>query len=217
MNNYGFIRSAAAVPAVRIADTAFNAAEICRLASDAFEKEVSLVVFPELSLTGSSCGDLFLQDLLIRGAEEGVKKIVEFSRGKTVTMIVGAPVPYRSRLYNCGIVIRNGNIKGIVPKTYISAEEARWFASGADFLSPEVRNDGTYVENGKDTVREGFCGEIRYAGQKSNISPNLLFGLGHCTFAVELGSDVWAPVPPSSFHAIQGAQIIANLSADKTS
>ena len=215
MNNYGFIRSAAAVPAVRIADTAFNAAEICRLASDAFEKEVSLVVFPELSLTGSSCGDLFLQDLLVRGAEEGVKKIVEFSRGKTVTMVVGAPVPYRSRLYNCAIVIRNGNIKGIVPKTYLSAEEARWFASGADFLSPEVRNDGTYVENGKDTVREGFCGEIRYAGQKSNISPNLLFGLGHCTFAVELGGDVWAPVTPSSFHAIQGAQIIANLSADK--
>lgn len=214
MKNYGFIRTAAAVPAVRIADVRHNAAEICRLAGEAFDKEVSLAVFPELSLTGCSCGDLFRQNLLVKAAEDGVKKILEFSRGKAIVIVVGAPVPYRSRLYDCAVVIRNGNVKGIVPKTYISPEESRWFASGSDFLSAEVRNDGSLLDNGKDTVREGYCGEIRYAGQRCNISPNMLFGLGGYTFAIELGNDLWAPVPPSSLHALQGAQIIANLSAD---
>ena len=215
MKNYGFVRTAAAVPVVRIADVAYNTAEICRLAGEAFEKEVSLVVFPELSLTGYSCGDLFGQNLLVQAAEDGVKKILEFSRGKNMAIVAGAPVPYRSRLYSCALVIRNGNITGIVPKTYISDEERRWFASGADFLSSEVRNDGAMIRNGKDTVREGYCGEIIYAGQRCNISPNMIFGMGSATFAVELGDDIWSPVPPSSYHILQGAQIVANLSADR--
>jgi len=215
MKNYGFIRTAAAVPAVKVADVKYNVTEMCRLAGEAFEKEVSLVVFPELSLTGYSCGDIFGQNLLIKAAEDGVKKIVEFSRGKALTIVAGAPVTYRCRLYSCAVVIRNGNIKGIVPKTYISPEESRTFSSGADFLSPEVRNDGELLCNGKDSVREGYCGEIRYAGQRCNISPNLIFGLGHSTFAVEIGNDLWAPVPPSSYHVLQGAHIIANLSADR--
>ena len=215
MKNYGFIRTAAAVPSVKIADVIYNAAEICRLAGEAFEKEVSLVAFPELSLTGYSCGDLFGQSLLVKGAEDGVRKIVEFSRGKSLTIVVGAPVSYRCRLYSCAIVIRNGNVKGIVPKTYITAEEGRIFASGSDFLSSEVRNDGALLCNGKDSVREGYFGEIRYAGQRCNISPNLIFGLGHSTFAIELGHDLWAPVPPSAYHVLQGAHFIVNLSADK--
>ncbi len=215
MKNYGFIRTAAAVPAVRVADVTYNVAEICRLAGEAFEKEVSLVAFPELSLTGYSCGDLFGQSLLLKGAEDGVRKIVEFSRGKALTIVVGAPVSYRCRLYSCAIVIRNGNVKGIVPKIYVTAEESRSFASGADFLSADVRNDGAMLCNGKDSVREGYFGEIRYAGQRCNISPNLIFGLGHSTFAIELGNDLWAPVPPSAYHAMQGAHFIVNLSADK--
>ena len=215
MKNYGFIRTAAAVPSVKVADVIYNAAEICRLAGEAFEKEVSLVAFPELSLTGYSCGDLFGQSLLVKGAEDGVRKIVEFSRGKSLTIVVGAPLSYRCRLYSCAIVIRNGNVKGIVPKTYITAEEGRIFASGSDFLSTEVRNDGAMLCNGKDSVREGYFGEIRYAGQRCNISPNLIFGLGHSTFAIELGHDIWAPVPPSAYHVLQGAHFIVNLSADK--
>ena len=215
MKNYGFIRTAAAVPSVKVADVIYNAAEICRLAGEAFEKEVSLVAFPELSLTGYSCGDLFGQSLLVKGAEDGVRKIVEFSRGKALTIVVGAPVSYRCRLYSCAIVIRNGNVKGIVPRTYITAEESRNFASGSDFLSADVRNDGAMLCNGKDSVREGYFGEIRYAGQKCNISPDLIFGLGHSTFAIELGNDLWAPVPPSSYHVMQGAHFIVNLSADR--
>ena len=193
MKNYGFIRTAAAVPAVKVADVTYNVAEICRLAGEAFGKEVSLVVFPELSLTGYSCGDLFGQSLLIRSAEDGVKKIAEYSRGKSLTIVVGAPVTHNCRTYSCAVVIRNGNIKGIVPKTYISSEEGRTFSSGADIRSEEMH----------------------YAGQRCRISTSLLFGLGHSTFAVELGNDIWAPVPPSSFHTLRGAHIIANLSADK--
>ncbi len=214
MKNYGFIRTAAAVPAVRVADAAHNAAEICRLAGEAFEKEVSLLVFPELSMTGATCGDIITQNLIIEAAEQGIKKVADFSRGKAMTIVAGAPVPYRSRLYNCAIIIRNGNIKGIVPKTYISSHESRWFASGKDFLSTDVRNDGALLSNGKDFVREGYCGEIRYAGQKCNMSPNLIFGIGHATFSVEIGDDLWAPVPPSSYHALQGATLVAGLAAD---
>ena len=215
MKNLGFIRVAAAVPYVRIADTCFNTEEICRSAEEAFAKEASLVTFPELSVTGYSCGDLITQNMLIDSAETGVRKILEFSRGKAMTIVVGAPVPYRSRLYNCAIVIRNGNIKGIVPKTYLTPEERNWFSSGSDFLSNETSNMGNFLNNGKDCVREGFCGEIRYAGQRCNISPNMLFGIGKCTFAIEIGQDIWAPVPPSSFHVLQGAQVIVNLSADR--
>ncbi len=215
MKNYGFIRTAAAVPCVRIADVHYNTEEICRLASEAFAKEASMVVFPELSITGSTCGDLFGQSLLVKAAEEGVKKILEFSRGKSMAIIVGAPVPYRSRLYNCAVVIRNGNVKGIVPKIHITPSEGRIFASGSDFLSADVRNDGGLLDNGKDTVRDGFCGEIRYAGQRCNMSPNMLFGIGHATFAVEIGEDLWAPVPPSTYHTLQGATLIAGLAADK--
>lgn len=215
MKNLGFIRVAAAVPCVRIADTGFNTEEICRSAEEAFTKEASLVVFPELSVTGYSCGDLISQNMMIDSAERGVRKILEFSRGKAMAIVVGAPVPYRSRLYNCAIVIRNGNIKGIVPKTYITPEERNWFSSGSDFLSNKTSNIGHFLNNGKDCVRESYCGEIRYAGQRCNISPNILFGIGKCTFAIEIGHDIWAPVPPSSFHVLQGAQVIVNLSADR--
>ena len=211
MNNYGFIRTAAAVPVVRVADTIANTEEICRLAAEAAKSEASLVAFPELSVTGCSCGDLFYQSLLLKNAEAGVRQIISCSRGRNITIIVGAPVSYRSRLYDCAIVIRNGNIKGIVPKTYTSG--SRIFASGFDFLSSDIRNDGVLLDNGKDFVRKGFPGEIRYAGQRCNISPNLLFGIGGMTFAIEVGSDFDSPVRPSSMHILQGAQFIVNIAS----
>lgn len=213
MKNYGFIRVAAAVPAVKIADTEYNSDEICRLAEKAFENGASLVVFPALSLTGCSCGDLFGQKRLLEGTENGIRKIVTFSRGKSTNIAVGAPVEFNGRLYNCAIVIRNGNIKGIVPKTYIPCDEARWFSSGKDFLSPYGRSDSELLDNGKDCFRKGFCAEIRYADQFCNISPNLIFNIDDTTFAVELDEDLWAPVPPSSYHALAGAQIMINLSS----
>ena len=197
MKNYGFIRTAAAVPAVRVADVAYNTAEICRLSQEAFDKGASLTVFPELSLTGHSCGDLFRQSKLIKAVETAIKSIAEFTRGKAGAIVVGAPVPYRNRLYNTAVIMNNGFVKGIVPKTVINAEQSRWFASGNDFLY------------------EGTNEEITYADQLCTISPNMLFEIGDCTFAVEIGEDLWAPVPQSSHHVLQGAHIIANLSADR--
>ena len=217
MNNYGFLRVAAAVPVVKVADTDTNADRICALISEASSREVSLVVFPELSVTGYTCGDLFGQQLLVRKAEKAFVKIMEHTRGKDITAVVGAPVRFADRLYNCAVVIRNGNIKGIVPKTYLPTYneyyESRWFASGKDFLGGPSSTAGRYLVNGKDTVREGFHSEIEYAGFRCNISPDMLFAIGKTTFAVELCEDLWTPVPPSSYHALAGAQLIVNLSA----
>ena len=193
MNNYGFIRVAAAVPAIKVADTRHNTEEICRMTSEIFDRKVSLVVFPELSLTGSTCGDLFGNSVLLDQAEKGIREIIEVSRGKATTIVVGVPVRHLGRIYNCSAVIRNGELKGLVPK--INAQTGGFpFASGADFLSA--------------------AGQAGYAGQKCLISPDQLFEFSGCTFAVEIGEDICSPVPHSAFLALAGAQIIAHPAAD---
>ena len=196
MNRYGFIRAAAAVPAVRVADTCFNANGICALAEKAYERKVSITVFPELCVTGCTCGDLFRQTLLIKGAEDGAARIAEFSRGKKMVIVVGAPIPYGGRIYNCSVVIHDGIISGIVPKVHLSSDEQRVFSSGDDFRN----SDNVY--------------EIRYAGMKCSISPDLQFKVGDAVFAVETGDDLMAPVPPSSAHAMSGVHIVAHPSAE---
>ena len=196
MNRYGFIRTAAAVPAVRVADTCFNTNEICSLAEQAYARKASIAVFPELSVTGCTCGDLFRQTLLIKGAEEGIGRIAGYCKGKKMAVIVGAPVPYGGRLYNCSVVIYDGDISGIVPKIHLSADEQRIFSSGFDFRN----SDAEY--------------EIRYAGMKCRISPDLQYKIGDAVFAVETGEDLWAQVPPSSAHAMSGVHIIAHPSAE---
>ena len=217
MKNYGFIRVAAAVPSVRVADTAYNVSGICRMTDLAEKRQVSILLFPELCVTGYTCGDLFGQRLLIDEAEKGVKEIMEFTRGKSVTVIIGAPVSFRGRLYDCAIVLKNGNIKGVVPKiwlpNYNEFYEARWFSSGSDFLNPRAAVTGRNIVNGKDSVREGFPDEIEYAGFRCNISPNLLFETDGTIFGIEICEDMWTPVPPSTYHALAGAQIIFNPSA----
>ena len=193
MKNHGFIRTAAAVPVVKVADVAHNVAEICRLAQEAYDKGCSLVVFPELSLTGATCGDLFGNSLLINAAEEGVRKIAKFSQGKDLTIAVGTPVKYANFLYNTSVIINNGFVSGIVPKSFTNISENRWFEAGANL---------EYTD-------------IFYAGHHTIMSSNMIFSLGEATFAVEIGDDFWAPVAPSIYHALEGAHIIANLSADK--
>ena len=118
MSNYGFIRTAAAVPAIRLADTKSNTKEICRLIEEAATKGVSLIVFPELSITGATCGDLYSQEMLLKGAEDGIRDILEFSIDKRICIIVGAPVRCGGRLYNCAAIIKDGELVGMVPKTY---------------------------------------------------------------------------------------------------
>ena len=213
----GLFRVAAAVPRVKVADVEYNAESICRLTAEAEKEEASLVVFPELSITGYTCLDLFGQNLLLTKSEEAVGKIVGFTRGKHITVVVGAPVRFRGRLYNCAIVLRNGGIKGIVPKiylpTYAEFDEGRWFASGSDFLGPDNSATGRFIDDGKAYCRDGFDSIIKYCGQRCNISPNLLFTVGPATFGIEICEDFWTPIPPSSFLAPSGAQVIVNISA----
>ena len=193
MNNYGFIRTAAAAPALRLADTRANTKEICRLIEEALTKEVSLLVFPELSVTGATCGDLYAQEMLLRGAEEGIREILEFSIDKRICIIVGAPVRCGGRLYNCAVIIKDGELVGMVPKTYGN--------EGTPFCPESRVNEMPYAN------------EIRYAGQYCLLSTSQLFDTGDVTFAVELGEDLWSPVAPSLGYALAGAQLIVNLSA----
>ena len=217
MENYGFLRIAAGVPTVRVADVDYNVGEILKLAEKAENKQISLLAFPELSITGYTCADLFGQELLIRKSEEGIKAIKAFSRGRKVTLVVGVPVRVRGRLYNCAAVIQNGSLRGLVPKlhlpTYNEFYESRWFASGADFISREGHPEGHLRDDGKSCHFESGAENILYAGAKVTISPNILFSLANSTFAIEICEDLWTPAPPSSYHALAGAEIIVNLSA----
>lgn len=214
---FGFIRVAAATPRVKVADVDANVEEICRMAEVAENEQVSILAFPELSVTGYSCGDLFAQELLVSKAEEGVKKLKTFSRGKSLTLVVGVPVRVRGSLYNCAAVIQNGSLKGIIPKIYLPTYnefyESRWFSSGCDFLSDTLSAYGRIEDNAKDCSSPAAGAEISYAGHKVNVYPNMLFNVGRATFAIEICEDLWTPIPTSSHHALAGAQIIVNLSA----
>lgn len=196
MNNYGFIRVAAAVPVVKLGNISGNTQTIIQLIDEAISKEVSLLTFPELCITGYTCSDMFGFDNLISNAEQSIEQICNHLVDKDICVVVGAPVKYLGRLYNCGIVIKGGRIYGIVPKihlpNYEEFYEARWFTSGKDF---------TIAEN------------IKYAGQDSKISPYQLFSTNDFSFAVEICEDLWTAIPPSSYHCLCGAEIIVNLSA----
>ena len=215
--DFGFVRVAAVVPRVKVADVNANVAEICRLAEDAERQEVSIAVFPELSVTGYTCADLFGQQLLIGEAEEGIKQLKSFSRGKKLTMVVGVPVRVAGNLYNCAAVIHNGKLSGLVPKIHLPGYnefyESRWFSSGADFLYDTERATAPVYDDAKNCSSPAAGAEIVYAGSKVNVFPNLLFNVGRSTFAIEICEDLWTPVPPSSHHALAGADIILNLSA----
>lgn len=196
MTDFGFIRAAAATPVVHAAKPSLNAEEIVSLMRELAGKGVSIAVFPELSLSGYSCGDLFTHGSLVQECEEALGSILADSAELEMTAVVGAPVRFKGRLFDCGIVIRGGEILGVVPKTYISGSEQRWFSS-ADIL-PE------------------FPIEITLCGQSEvMMGTGLLFELGDTTFGVEIGTDLMAAVPMCSAQAAEGAQLILNLAADK--
>lgn len=195
MNKYGYMKVAAAVPLVQVADCRTNAERIIALIREAAGREVDAVVFPELSVTGYTCGELFGQSALLAAAESAVAMIVEATEDLPVTAVFGAPVAAGDKLYNCAIVAAGGDIIGIVPKinipTYAEFYELRWFASGA----------GT--ENTS----------IRYCGREVDFGCDLMFELGGVMCGVEICEDLWVPIPPSSILAVNGAKVIFNLSA----
>ena len=198
MDSLGFIRVAAAMPRVHVADPAANAREILDLCKKLAKQHPSVIVFPELAVTGYTCADLFGQNRLLTEAEIAVAEIVTASAKLEPMVVVGAPVRHAGRLFNCAVAIRAGRILGIVPKSYMAGNnefyEPRWFAP----------------------ARALPCGgaRLRFAGQDDILlSPRQLFRLGDATVAVELCQDLWVPVPPCSLAAVAGAQLILNLSA----
>jgi NAD+ synthase (glutamine-hydrolysing) len=196
MEQYGFMRVAAVSPRVYLANPQKNAEEIIKLAGDALRKEAAIVVFPELCVTGYSCGDLFAQDALLKGAEEAVRQILKATKGYKSLLAIGAPIQFRAGLYNCAILLKEGRILGIVPKTYLpnASEfyEMRWFRGGDRLSEPEA---------------------VSYAGQSTKIGVRQLFKLGAATVGVEICQDLWVPIPPCTFAAVAGANVILNLSA----
>lgn len=195
--NYGFVNVAAAIPSVRVADVKYNMSEVTTLLFKAEAEGVEVVAFPELSLTGYSCQDLFAQQTLLVAAEEAMVQLLNDTQQLDVIGIVGAPVPYRNLLLNCGVVFQHGRILGIVPKTFLpnynEFYEKRWFASSDDI----------------DTS------VIHYAGNVNTITPDpqLFVTDSGVKFGVELCEDLWAPTPCSNTLALAGADIVFNLSA----
>ena len=195
---HGFIRVAAAIPSVRVADVAFNVEQVKAQILEAETKGVEVIVFPELTLTGYTCQDLFTQKILIEEAEAGVASLMNFTKDKRVSVIVGVPVDTGKILLNCAVVISQGNLLNIIPKRYLpnysEFYEKRWFASAQDF------NDGD---------------EVTYAGvtREVHIGPMLFTTLSGVSYGVEICEDVWAPVPPSNHLALAGADLIFNLSS----
>ena len=198
MKNYGFIRVAAAIPSVRVADVSYNLEQIKAQISEAEKKGVEILVFPELCLTGYTCQDLFAQRLLIDEAEQAVVALREFTTDKRIAVIVGVPVDTGKLLLNCAAVICNGWLDTLVSKTYLpnygEFYEKRWFASAQDINDEET---------------------IDYAGTVITLTkqPQLFKTEQGVTFGVEICEDVWAPVPPSNHLALAGADLIFNLSA----
>ena len=194
--NYGFVKVASTIPRVRVADCAFNASQIEKEIIIADGKGVEIIVFPELCLTGYTCGDLFAHSLLLESAELGLMQILNNTRQLDIISILGMPIPLNGMLLNAAVVIQKGKVLGVVPKTYLpnykEFYEKRWFTSAS--------------EVGEQSVR--LCGQI------VSMSPHLLFDMAGAMFGIELCEDLWAPIPPSSALALQGAEIIFNLSAD---
>lgn len=194
--NYGFVKVAAAIPAVKIADCKHNAGSIESLIAIAEGKGVQIITFPELCITAYTCGDLFSQQLLLEEAEMALLQIVNNTRHLDIIGIVGMPLAVNSVPLNVAVVFQKGKILGVVPKTYLpnykEFYEMRWFASGADIKEETVR----------------LCGQL------VPISTHLLFDTPDTGFGIEICEDMWATIPPSSILALQGAEILFNLSAD---
>ncbi|NJJ39057.1 NAD(+) synthase [Paenibacillus sp. 7028] len=198
MQNFGFARVAAASPELRVADCAFNADKIMEIIEQADKQKVEYLVLPELSITGYTCADLFMQRRLLDSALEALLAIAGKTAGLGMVVIAGLPIEIRGRLYNCAAVIQGGNILGIVPKTcipgYSEFYEPRWFAGAEELETSELRIGGAVVPIGSDLLF--VCEE----------NSNLVFG-------VEICEDLWVPVPPSSRLAQAGAVLLFNPSA----
>ena len=193
----GFLKAAALSPALRVADCAYNAGQIVSALQECAGRGIKLAVFPELALTGYTCGDLFFQQALQQAALQGLARVLQASEGLDLIALVGLPVAVNGKLYNCAAVVCGGRLLGLVPKTclpnYGEFYEKRHFAPG----DKRVRT-------------------VTVCGQQTLFGTQLLFQcrqMPEFVLGVELCEDLWSALPPSTFHALAGATVIANLSA----
>lgn len=198
IKKFGYVRVGAATPELKVANVKFNVEKIKDAIKEAESKDVQILLFPELCITGYTCADLFMQDTLIENAEKGLLEIVESTMNNSQIVIVGMPFNYRNKLYNVAVAIQNGKILGIVPKVYIpnysEFYEKRWFNSGLNIKTNIIEFLGSNVPFGTDIIFEDE--------EDKNIS-----------FGIEICEDLWAINPPSNNLALNGATIIFNLSA----
>jgi NAD+ synthase (glutamine-hydrolysing) len=198
LSSLGMVRIGVVAPELRVADVAFNEERICRAIEAAESQDCRLLLFPELCVTGYTCGDLFFQPLLIEQARRALRRIARATAGRRATVVVGAPVAQGGRLFNCGVFIASGRILGIIPKTFLPNTqefyEERWFSSARD-LAADV---------------------LEWDGQAIPFGPDLLFraeSMPDCVVGVEICEDVWSVEPPSGRMAMRGATVLLNLSA----
>ena len=198
MRDFEYMRVAAAVPVIKVANPMFNVNEIVSMVKTAYEnKKASVVLFPELCITGYTCGDLFNQSALIKGAEEALGALIEQTKNINILIAVGMPVKADNQLFNCAILLLKGKVLGAVPKTFIpnynEFYEKRWFASSVSRISDKVN----------------LC------GQEVPFNENLLFRDSKSTLCIgfDICEDLWVNIPPSSYHTMFGANLILNLSA----
>lgn len=193
----GFFRVASVVPSVAVGDVHSNTEAIIAKARELSAKHVRVAAFPELCITGYTCGDLFHNDLLLEASEAAIQTLLNESRTFSCTIIVGVPVRLHTTLYNCAAAICNGKLEALIPKIYIpnynEFYEKRWWTSGLNV----------------DTT-------IEFAGQKVLLSASTLLRVDGVHFAIEICEDLWTAIPPSCRHALTGAEVIFNLSASDT-
>lgn len=193
--NYGFVKVAAAVPHVQVADCFYNIQQMEGLMRQASDKGVQIIAFPEMSVTAYTCLDLFAQQTLLKNAEQALLKLVSDTADLNILTIAGAPLVTENRLINAAIAFQSGKILGVVPKTYIpnykEFQEQRWFTSATELRDKTVSiGDRTYP-----------------------LGSHLLFTAGQVKVGIEICEDLWVPVPPSSLLAMEGANILVNISA----
>ena len=196
---FDFIRLACAVPDVEVGNTEFNTQEIIKYID--INKDADIIVFPELSVTGYTCADLFFQKTLIDGAKCGLRRIAETTCDTDSAVAVGAPLIIGGRLYNCAVMMSHGRVDGIAVKTFIPTYneyyEKRWFSSAAELKVSFVSSDEL-----------GLDGEYDIP-----VGGNLIFNYSGVKVGVEICEDLWAPLPPSTLLTLAGAEVILNLSA----
>ena len=198
-----FIRIACAVPPVRVGDAKKNAEDICAYMEKAQARNADVLLFPEMALTGYTCQDLFLQEKLLKASADGLRQIIARSGDfPGLTTVVGAPLVIGGQMYNCAAVVSDGELRGIVPKTYLpnynEFYERRWFSSARDMQEKWV-----------EAAQLGLPGNKTYP-----VGADLVFRLGDdVVLGVEICEDLWTPLPPSTLLSLNGAEVIVNLSA----